>query len=93
MTNENKLNRNKTVKSIPIQRKDRNHELESKGWLRRSIIDDNRLDELIETYEGLGFDVHLEPLSKELLAEIGEACQSCYIGNWDRFKIIYTRKK
>lgn len=61
------------------------------GWERRTIMDEPRLSELVELYKSLNLDIHLEPLSAELLEILGEACESCYIGNWDNYKIIFTK--
>jgi hypothetical protein len=68
-------------------------ELISKGvWQRRSILDEPQLSEIIELYESLDFEVHLEPLNQRLLDILGEECKSCYIDHWDKYKVIYTRK-
>jgi hypothetical protein len=68
-------------------------ELLASGWVRRTITDDQRLTELVELYESLEFEVHIEPLTPENLKAIGEECDSCYIDNWDKYKIIFTRQK
>lgn len=62
------------------------------GWERKSITDEPRLSELIELYQSLNFDVHLESLTPELLEAIGEECKSCYLDHWDDYKVIFTRK-
>lgn len=67
-------------------------ELKSAGWERRSVTEEKRIVELVELYESLGFEVHLESLSQELITTIGEDCKECFNQNWDNFKVIYTRK-
>jgi len=62
------------------------------GWERKSITDEPRLSELIELYQSLNFDVHIESLTPELLEAIGEECKSCYLDHWDDYKVIFTRK-
>ena len=62
------------------------------GWERRSITDAKRVAELVELYESLGFEVHLQPVTPEILEAIGEECRSCYIDRWDEYKIIFTRE-
>ena len=71
----------------------RYEKLISSGWEKKTIIDEPRLSELIELYKSLGFDIHLEPLTQELLEHLGEKCKSCYMDKWDNFKVIYTKDK
>jgi len=73
--------------------RDRVEELKAEGWERRSIINEPRLSELAELYESMDFEVHLEPLTQDILKTLGIECKSCYIYHWDDFKIIYTRPK
>ena len=40
-------------------------ELEKEGWIKRTTIDEPRLSEIIEEYESLGYEVHLEPVKLE----------------------------
>ena len=64
-------------------------ELIKDGWEKRAIFDDPRLTEIVEQYEEIGFEVHLEPIR----IEDKDGCTDCMQQNPDRFKIIYTRKK
>ncbi len=84
---------NNTEKNTKNNNYTRHAELISAGWVRRSISDEPRLSELIELYESLGYEIHLESLSHELLEILGEKCETCYIDNWEKFKVIYTRNK
>ena len=59
------------------------------GWEKRAIYDDPRLTEMVELYEKIGLDVHLEPIN----TENKDGCTDCMQQNPKRFKIIYTRKK
>jgi len=59
------------------------------GWEKRAIYDDPRLTEMVELYEKIGLDVHLEPIN----TENKDGCTVCMQQNPDRFKIVYTRKK
>lgn len=101
MSKVNKINKNQISKKIKINStientvlltKDYIERLSTSGWERKTITDEPRLTELVELYESIGFEVHLEPLSNELLKLIGEECKSCYIDNWERYKVIFTRK-
>lgn len=44
----------------------------------------------MELYRSMGFEVHLEPATKE---DMGEECGVCLEDMVDRYKTIYTRKK
>ncbi len=63
------------------------HEHEDGGWQRCFIADEPRLSEAVQTYEELGFEVKLVPVSD------GDAeCTECMKMAPDRFKVIYTRR-
>jgi hypothetical protein len=68
----------------------RREELESQGWTRQFISGEPRLSEAVEEYQGLGFEVLLEPIDP--LEMTGE-CSLCLMGAGDRTKIIYTRRR
>ena len=71
----------------------RDQELTNEGWERRSVTELARLDEIVELYESLDFEVHLEPVTQDLLAVISDDCGSCFSGTWDNFRVVYTKKK
>jgi hypothetical protein len=60
-------------------------------WLRRSIIDNERVSEQVEMYESIGFEVMVKDVVPEQLPQ--EYCKECFIANPEKYKIIYTRKK
>ena len=61
----------------------------SEGWEKKATYDDPRLTEMVEMYQEIGLEVHLEPFN----AENEEGCTSCMQQSPERFKTIYTRKK
>jgi hypothetical protein len=61
----------------------------SEGWGKKATYDEPRLTEIVEQYEEIGFEVHLEPIR----TENKDSCTECMQQYPDRFKIIYTRKK
>lgn len=73
--------------------------LETEGWSKRFVACEPRLSEATDMYGTAGFDVHLEPLSKEAdcqtcAGEEDEAeCRICFEGSEDQYMIIYTRPK
>ena len=62
--------------------------LEGDGWERRFITDVDRVDEAVELYSELGFEVHVEPV---LAIELGGSCSDCALVATCQFKTIYTR--
>lgn len=64
--------------------------LEDEGWEQRTVTDPNRIGELEELYENLGFETKttsLDPLS------FGQACNECALGACSTYVAIFTRKK
>ena len=59
------------------------------GWEKKATYDDPRLTEMVETYEEIDLEVHLEPFN----AENEDGCTSCMQLFPDQFKTIYTRQK
>lgn len=66
----------------------RQKELEREGWVRQFTADEPRLSEVVELYESLGFEVHLEPVTPD---ESVVECQICFEEESERYKTIYTR--
>jgi hypothetical protein len=63
--------------------------LEEQGWQLQFTTDKTRLDEMVEFYQSLGFEVLLESVCDELpLPE----CASCFETHCDKYKTIFTRK-
>ena len=75
----------------------REEELVAEGWERRFVATEPRLQEAVELYEEIGFDVLLEPLpTEEELKGAGceeSGCTACFDVDRERYKIIYTRAK
>jgi hypothetical protein len=73
--------------------------LEREGWSKRFVASEPRLSEAVEMYQEAGFEVHLEPLSKDPICdsctgtEEGDDCRVCFEGSEDLYKIIFTRAK
>jgi len=59
------------------------------GWQKQATYDDPRLSEMVEVYEKIGLEVHLEPFN----AVFESDCTSCMRSKPDSFKTIYTRRK
>jgi hypothetical protein len=65
-------------------------ELKKEGWVRQFTYDEPRLSEAKELYESLGYEVRLEPATKE---EVLGDCSVCLEEDMDKYKTLYTRKK
>jgi hypothetical protein len=65
-------------------------DLQKQGWTKRTISGEPRLSEIVEEYEALGFDVHLEPVN---LGKIDKQCRICYRECFDKIKTVYVRKR
>ena len=63
--------------------------LEEQGWQKQFTTDGSRLDEMVEFYRELGFEVLLESVCDERpLPE----CASCFETLCDKYKTIFIRK-
>ena len=61
----------------------------SSGWQKKATYDDPRLTEVVDMYEEIGLDVHLEPFN----AANESGCSDCMQQLPGQFKTIYTRQK
>ncbi len=67
----------------------RHAELARQGWKRQATYDEPRLSEVVDMYQEIGMEVHLEPFRPD--EEPG--CAACMAMKPEKFKTIYTRKK
>ncbi len=67
----------------------REQELLAQGWTRRFIGAPPRLKEVIELYQSLGYEVHLEMQQPE---QLNDQCRACAIAI-NLFRIVYTRPR
>ena len=61
--------------------------LEKEGWVRRSILDEPRLSEVVEMYEEMG----LEVLVIDMDPDLADGCDICITGESEKMKVVYTR--
>ncbi len=59
-------------------------------WIKRNVVEEPRLSELVDLYKELGFEVKLE--SYQPGCDMPEDCNSCMMENLEKYKVIYTRK-
>ncbi len=60
------------------------------GWERRFMADGKRLNEYVELYQSLGYEVHTETVLPD---EIGPECNDCRLVVCRQFVTVYTRKR
>jgi hypothetical protein len=69
--------------------------LKKDGWTRQFVANEPRLSEAVDLYKETGYEVHLEPIPKadnpSELPMVGSECTTCFDGNEDQYKIIFTR--
>ena len=69
--------------------------LEREGWTRQFVANEPRLSEAVELYKETGYEVHLEPIphagNPSDLPMVNSECTTCFDGNEDQYRIIFTR--
>ncbi len=64
--------------------------LTAKGWVRRFVAGEDRVDEAVELYRSMGLEVRVEKLSP---ADFASACADCALASCRAYVMIYTRKR
>ncbi|QTA89507.1 hypothetical protein [Desulfonema magnum] len=67
----------------------RDEVLTREGWTKQVTYDEPRLSELVEMYEELDLEVHLEPFHPDEAS----GCVECMKASPEKFKTIYTKKR
>lgn len=62
----------------------------AQGWERRHMVGPDRVDESIELYTSMGFEVKAQPLTAE---DFADQCKECGSIICRSYVLIYTRKK
>lgn len=62
-------------------------ELAAEGWTRRFVGGPPRLQEMVELYQSLGYEVRLEP---QEVGEFRDECEGCTLALL-LFRVIYTK--
>ena len=63
-------------------------ELVAEGWQFRCNTDHSRLNDVVDTYKELGFEIHLQPVN---LAGLSSDCGGC-ASLLQTFSAVYTKK-
>ena len=74
---------------LPAESNSKRAALEAQGWQRQFTTDQTRLEEMVDFYQSLGYEVRVESACDELpLPE----CLSCYEKFCDKYKTIFVRR-
>lgn len=70
----------------------RDEELAAQGWTRHMMLDQTRLDEVVEQYQALGLEVRLEPVDPAACRAAG-VCTACFEHPEAaaQLRVVYTR--
>jgi len=63
--------------------------LETSGWVRRTIADRTRMDQLVEVYQSLGFETRVLTLAPD---RFGDACRACAVASAGDCLLLFTRR-
>ena len=71
------------------EEKDPNIPLRGKDWERGFTVEVHRVDEYVELYESIGYEVRVEPAAPDEK----EDCQVCFKADFDNLRTIYIKRK
>lgn len=63
--------------------------LADEGWVRRFTACGPRLEEMVQAYQEIGFEVHLEPVALEAVSD--DACHQCFLVQSGLLFTVFTR--
>ncbi len=79
-----------TIPLMPTLEFPADAQLAAEGWQRRFMADPARLEEAIQLYTEMGFEVRSEAIQPN---ELSEVCGSCRAATCQAYVTIYTRKR
>ena len=80
MVSDKEKNKELEVKEFPLRGKD---------WERGFTVEENRVDEYVELYESIGYEVRVEPA----IPSEAEGCQECFKADFNNLRTIYIKQK
>ncbi len=60
-----------------------------KDWERGFTIEENRVNEYVELYESIGYEVRVDPATPDK----EEECQTCFKADFNNLRTIYIKRK
>ncbi|MFW9825138.1 MAG: hypothetical protein ACFFE4_19510 [Candidatus Thorarchaeota archaeon] len=71
------------------EEKEVNPRLRGKDWERGFTVEENRVNEYVELYESIGYEVRVEPA----VPDEQEECQTCLKADFNNLRTIYIKRK
>ena len=62
--------------------------LRGKDWEKGFTIEEHRVNEYLELYESIGYEVRVEPATPDEQEE----CQTCFKADFDNLRTIYIKR-
>ncbi len=60
-----------------------------KDWERGFTVEERRVNEYVELYESIGYEVRVEPATPDEV----EKCQVCFKADFNNLRTIYIKRK
>jgi len=62
--------------------------IRGKDWEKGFTVEENRVNEYVELYESIGYEVRVEPATPDEM----EDCQECLKADFDNLRTIYIKR-
>ena len=62
--------------------------IRGKDWERGFTVEEHRVEEYVELYESIGYEVRVEPATPNEM----EDCQVCFKADFDNLRTIYIKR-
>ncbi len=62
--------------------------IRGKEWEKGFTVEENRVNEYVELYESIGYEVRVEPATPDEM----EDCQECFKADFDNLRTIYIKR-
>jgi hypothetical protein len=79
MTSDKEKSKDEKNPEIPLRGKD---------WEKGFTIEEHRVNEYVELYESIGYEVRVEPA----IPDEQEECQTCFKAEFDNLRTIYIKR-
>ena len=79
MVSDKEKKKDEKKQDIPIRGKD---------WEKGFTVEEHRVDEYVELYESIGYEVRVEPATPDEQEE----CQTCFKADFDNLRTIYIKR-
>ena len=70
------------------EKKDLDFSIRGKDWEKGFTIEEHRVNEYLELYESIGYEVRVEPATPDEM----EGCQVCFKTDFDNLRTIFIKR-